>query len=230
MDYPSHSISPSTICEAFTNHPPSFAPHTTSLAYRSLGAPVISHAMPLAVGRHDVPLFSMLKNNPMLLRAGQIRGKTPELSCTSILKNFNALYICINSNCRFWAVWLNIIILKLGHVLHPCLFIVEGPLTPCILRRICTIELLPGSNHPSKRGKSTILQMYEWCESHEKTKKWVWEKTGEKHRKTHKKKEKTMKTTSYPHISSFQILPLSSAAMASRMRRNRSSRCAFGRA
>ena len=66
MDYPSHSISPSTICEAFTNHPPSFAPHTTSLPYRSLGAPVISYAMPLAVGRHNAPLFSMLKNHPML--------------------------------------------------------------------------------------------------------------------------------------------------------------------
>lgn len=229
MDYPSHSISPSTICETFTNQPPSFAPHTTSLAYRSLGAPVISYAMPLAVGRHDAPLFSMLKNNPMLLRAGQIRGKTPELSCTSILNNFNALYICINSSCRFWAVWLNILILKLGHVLHPCLFIIEGPLTPCILRRICTIELLPATTHQKGAINHSANVWMMWI-SWENPTMSLGKNRGKNIEKHKKNTENTMKTTSYPHISSFQNRPLSSAAMASRMRRRRSSRWSFGRA
>ena len=95
---------------------------------------------------------------------------------------------------------LNIMILKLGHVLHPCHFIVEGPLTPCILRRICTIELLsgikllygnPDGKHqpPIKKGQSTLCRCINDVNLMKKTKMRMG-KNMEKHPKPWKNYEK----------------------------------------
>ena len=61
----------------------------------------------------------------------------------------------------------------------------------------------PSTNHPSKRGNQPFCKCMVRCASHEKTNNEFGKKQG----KTSKNTENIMKTTSYPHISSFQIGP-----------------------